>query len=454
MEDHNSLFFGPRGLDDIVYWLIERFDSRPDVPWSSLPELRERPERAVPRPILPALPQRDIPWSVLEMILWKHLSTQRIGRFVELSRVCKHIKELVTEPNLRKVQPISELWVLKQNCEWMKDNIFALDTFDVLQKKRQNIMVFTAMFPRQRGRPRFSSTDELRVSSIQGGESGLVYLEEAGASGITCGTTRECFAFNPITKSCRQLRIHCSVRQIDRFSCGYVGWASSTGGDEMIPLLFDLQANDWNRIGYGFTTRGQIMKEKAVVNEVVYIRYKDRSPDLKDQLIIYDIRQKTFREVSTTGLPDTMVNEYLFQHEGRIYLAAVVPTIRSEKDLVLFKLEFITDSQIIWDMVSEIPLGLLKEVTGTSGERCELKFFSLDHELLLARLLFIRRTDGVRVVRDMALPKKGCPNCFPCVGVVAYDMSSGSWRKDKKGRLGPGLDVHTTIFRPSLDIQA
>lgn len=392
--------------------------------------------------------QTRIPEDLLEIIIRKHLSSQPICRLFELRVLSKHFKAFLTEFKLLGILHVQDCWMLGQTCARRNDNAFVLDTYDVVQKKRQQVAIPTDIALSRDGRSGLNFSYELKVSSSQGGESGLVYLEICGASTSDAPlyqrTTRKCFVLNPMTKSVRQLNLDYSFQQIDRVCSGYLSWASSHGGEEMWPSLLDPITEKWNRIDLNFTARGSIKKDKAVVNEVVYQRYHRR--DLKDQLIKYDTRQGTIREETTTGLPDNMMNELLFHHEGQIYLAAVLDfpataRLPALKDVLLYELKSTN-----WEIVSEITETVLAELTKAHPALHEFKFFYIDHELLVASVVSERRINGSYVSFRGAR--------YRCHAIAAYDLTSHAWRKDDASRLGPELHVDTTVFRPRLDIVA
>lgn len=421
-----------------------------------------------------------LPDDLVDAIIWKHLDSQPLRRRFELTLVSPRFREFLT-----KGRPSRESCVLAPNClqkvgcKHRENRTVCWGADDVLQKREMPI----PLHPPSPKLPlctdpsckesRWKSLDGWSVSSCQGGEPGLIYLLKSSASASASASApgsgsssiasashgrgaspsiAEWLVLNPVTESRRQLPLDYQgkvpeVRMVDRFSSGYLSWASDDGGERMYPLLLDLESNAWKRIGSGFVTRGRIRMDKAVRDDTVILLYEKY--DLMDLLITYDLLQGSFREEMTTGLADNICDEYLFHFEGHVYLAAVLcyPSTGRwvEKSVVIYELE---PTGWNWTTVSVSPPWLSNRLTEIYPALVDLKFLQIDHELVLARLGTERKTDGIHVILSSEQGN------YPCVAVAAFDLSARSWRREEMGRFGPKLDSLTSVFRPRLDIEA
>lgn len=453
-----------------------------------------------PRGVFPFLPP-DLPPDLVEMIIWKHLRSQPGRRLFELMLVCKWFRNFLTKIPSIQGNSFCQSCVLREDCLQKRGckhrvsecssgtyQIVCWGTHDLLQKTVMPI----PCHPSCRTPPlckdpvckesTWISLPEWRVSSSQGGEPGLLYLQKSrgtasastsngriAADSITQDSIAEWLVLNPFTKSRRQLpfqymghapRSH-FLGSVDRFRSGYFSWASD-GGEEMYPLLLDSVSKAWKRIGSGFITKGRIRFEKALQNEVVYLRYK--KPEFKNLIITYDVLRGSFREIETTGLSDNICDDhqFLFHCDGHIYLAAgqSYPPARhygARKSVVIYELECTTFN---WMAISEIPSRISQELTNVYPALSELKFLHIERELVVASLVTERRTDGNHIVLDEWNWRHRCRRLppitrkHPCRAIAAFDLTTASWRQDEAVRFGAKFDRRTFVFRPRLDIDA
>ncbi|CAM6117612.1 unnamed protein product [Calypogeia fissa] len=430
------------------------------VPCGSSKQMRVMvAESSMPRDAPQALDEtiwRKTPPDLVWKMIAKHIGSQPIHAVFEHSLLCKDLKNFLTVPNLLKECPAGlnhGSRMLKRKCKRRSDGVFVLDTNDAEVEGRLPPVPSTIPL-------KGLSLDEVSLLTGQGGETGLIYMEIGRAPDDFLRTEKKWFVFNPVTKSVRQLclayseckpQIHL-LSWVDRFGSGYVSWASN-GGYEMYPLSYDLDTESWKRIGSGFTTRGLLWTEKAVHDNVVYLRYEDL--EHKDLLIMFDIQDHKFHEVRTEGLPEYIRSPFLFSTQGHIYLAAGLPelfkTVSKVDRVVLYQLKIDETGEYKWKEFIEMERELLAELTGTWHDISELKFLHTHHGLLVASSVRKRWRDGAHVKKL----RKSWSNKSHChVKVAACSFITKSWGKNEAHGLGQNFDFTSTVYTPRLDIAA